>query len=163
MTTRFTRRIAAELLHRGESSVRINPAQLDKASKAMTREDVKKLIKDGSVFALKEKHNLSMHARWLKLRREKGRRRGQGRRRGTSKARQGSRWEKKARSQRLLLKSLKLNGKIDKQTFRRYYMLVKGNSFPDKASLLLHLGEEGIKVTTEELNSINQEIGKRYK
>lgn len=163
MTVQFTKRIAAELLGRGESAVRINPIALDKASKAMTREDVKRLITDGSVYALKAKHNLSLSSRLLRARRAKGRSRGQGRRRGTDKARQGRRWEKKVRSQRLLLKQLKLTGKIDKRVFRNYYMLIKGNSFPDKASLLRHLEETGIKVSAEELAKMNETIARMYK
>ncbi len=163
MTVQFTRRIAAELLNRGESSVRINPMSLDKASKAMTREDVKTLIKDGAIYAIKKKHNLSSSSKLLKARRKKGRSRGQGRRRGSDKARQGRRWEKKVRSQRLFLKQLKLNGKVDKVKFRRYYMLIKGSSFPDKASMLRHLEESGVKVTPEEVKAINETIAKRYK
>jgi len=163
MTVQFTKRIAAELLNRGESAVRINPIALDKAAKAMTREDVKRLITDGSVYALKAKHNLSLSAKKLRIRRAKGRSRGQGKRRGSDKARQGRTWEKKARSQRLFLKQLKLTGKIDKTVFRRYYMLIKGNSFPDKASLLRHLDEAGIKVSPEEVTKMNETIAKMYK
>lgn len=163
MTLQFTKRIAAELLKRGETSVRINPIAMENATKAMTREDVKRLIADGSVYALKAKHNLSLSSKKLRIRRAKGRSRGQGRRKGSDKARQGSRWEKKTRSQRLLLKQLKLTSKIDKKVFRRYYMLIKGNSFPDKASLLRHLEEGGIKVSPEELAKMNETIGKMYK
>lgn len=163
MTIEFTKRIAAELLKRGESKVRINAMALEKASKAMTREDVKRLIQDGSVYALKEKHNLSLSSKKLKLRRAKGRSRGQGRRKGSDKARQGRTWEKKVRSQRLFLKQLKLTGKIDKAVFRKYYMLIKGNSFPDKASLLRRLEEGGTKVSPEEVTAMNETIGKMYK
>jgi large subunit ribosomal protein L19e len=163
MTIEFTKRIAAELLKRGESKVRINTLALEKASKAMTREDVKRLIQDGSVYALKEKHNLSLSSKKLKLRRAKGRSRGQGRRKGSDKARQGRTWEKKVRSQRLFLKQLKLTGKIDKAAFRKYYMLIKGNSFTDKASLLRRLEEEGTKVSPEEVTAMNDTIGKMYK
>ncbi len=72
-------------------------------------------------------------------------------------------WEKKVRSQRLLLSQLKLTGKIDKKTFRRYYMLIKGSSFPDKASLLRHLAESGTSVSEEELGRINKSIAESYK
>lgn len=163
MTLKFARRLAAELMDRGENAVRINPIALEKASKAMTREDVKRLIKDGSVYAIKKKHNLSKRSKLLRVKRAKGRRRGQGRRRGTDKARQGRRWEKQVRSQRLLLRKLRSSGKLDRGSFRKYYLLIKGNSFPDKASLLLHLGEEGVKVSPEELKAINEEIAKEYK
>mgnify|MGYP001626234827 CR=1 FL=1 len=83
--------------------------------------------------------------------------------RGTAKARAGRVWEKKVRSQRLLLKKLKEMKKIDTKTFNRFYALIKGNAFPDKRSLLLHLDEEGIKVNDEELKQINDYIKSQYR
>lgn len=163
MGVKFVRRIASEMLKRGESSIRINVNSKEEIEKAMTREDVRKLLKSGSVFALKEKRNISRNSKELKKRRQKGRSRGTGRRRGTGKARQGRLWKKKARSQRFLLVRLKSMGRIDRETFRRYYTLVKGNSFADKASLLLHMSEEGIKVNEAELKEINEQARKRYK
>ena len=128
----------------------------------MTREDVRALIKNGSLVVLKEKKNPSINAKLLRIRRQKGRGRGPGHRKGTRKARQGELWIKKVRAQRLLLKELRKRGKIDKQTFNTYYMLIKGNSFAHKAALLLHLGEEGIKVSPEELEEINKHIKAQY-
>ena len=163
MTVKFTKRIAAELLGRGESSVRINQGAMEKASKAMTREDVKALIKEGGIYAIKEKHNLSISSKKLRERRKKGRSRGQGRRKGSAKARSGKKWEKKVRSQREFLKHLRIKGKIDGKNFRKYYMLIKGNSFQDKASMIRHLEDNGIKVNAEEVRAINEAIAKRYK
>ena len=163
MTIKFSRRIASELLKRGESSIRISPSGLDEAKKAMTRDDVRTLIKNGGVYAIKKKHNVSMSSKLLKIRRKKGRGRGQGRRKGTLKARRGERWIKQVRSQRLLLSRLKLSGKLDNISFNKYYMLVKGNSFPDKASLILHIREDGIKITDEEINAIKEYAKSQYK
>ena len=163
MTIKFTKRVAAELLGRGEGTVRVAPEAMDKAAKAMTREDVRSLVKEGGVYALKEKQNSRENAARLKERRAKGRSRGQGRRKGSLKARGGKRWEKHVRSQRLFLRQLKITGKIDNKQFRRYYMLIKGNSFQDKASMLRHLEEGGVKVEAAEVKAINETIAKRYK
>jgi large subunit ribosomal protein L19e len=163
MTIKFARRAASEMLGRGESSIRVNPASLDDVKKAMTREDVRRLIQSGGILALKEKRNISMNSKILKERRSKGRRRGQGKRRGTDRARQGSRWAKKARSQRRLLKKLRSSGKIEGSRFKKYYRLVKGGAFADKASLMLHMNEDGVKVSAEELKAISEEISKEYK
>jgi len=107
----------------------------------LTKDDVRKLIQNGSIYAVKAKHNLSLNSKILKKKREEGRRRGFGRRKGTRKARGGISWEKKVRSQRAVLKELKKMGKIDSSNFKKFYLLIKGNAFPDKASLLLHLKE----------------------
>ncbi len=163
MTLQFTKRVASQLLGRGISAIRIKPTAIEEAKKAITRDDVRKLIKDGNVFAIKAKHNISMNSKILKKKREEGRRRGIGRRRGTAKARQGISWEKKIRSQRLLLQELKAMGKIDSKQFKRFYMLSKGNAFPNKASMLLHMKDQGISISDEELTKINENIKKRYK
>ncbi|MCL5427633.1 MAG: 50S ribosomal protein L19e [Candidatus Marsarchaeota archaeon] len=162
MTTRFVRRIAAQIAGRGENSVRMNPAKMEGINKAMTREDVRKLIHDGSVTFAKEKHNLSALSKRLRKRRAKGRSRGPGRRKGTLKARSGKPWMKRARSQRFLLKKLRGMGKLDRQTFNRYYMLVKGGTYPDKATLLLHLSELGITLTDVERREIAESAKSIY-
>lgn len=163
MTIKFARRVAAEMLKRGESSIRINTNSFDDVQKAMTRDDVRKLVSSGALFAVKAKHNASINAKLLKERRAQGRRRGRGRRKGTYKARSGELWMRKVRSQRLFLEKLKEKDKLDNMTFKKYYKMIKGNSFADKASLILHLGEEGIKISGEEVARINEEIARSYK
>ncbi len=163
MTIRFVKRAAAKIIGRGESAIRINTLALSDADKAMTTEDVRALVKKGDVYAVKEKHNISANSKILKEKRAQGRRRGQGRRKGTSNARRGKIWLKKVRSQRTFLKKLKYSGKLDVQQFKHFYMLIKGNSFADKASLTLHLKESGVKVTDEELKRMHEEIKAQYK
>ena len=114
-------------------------------------------------MAVLPKHNVSQNSKDLKIRRSKGRGRGPGHRKGTFKARQGDTlWIKKARSQRMLLKKLRSMGKIDRQTFNSYYMRIKGNSFSDKASLLLHLKENGFAVSEAELAEIKAFVKEQY-
>lgn len=156
MSIKLTKRLASDILERGESSIRIRQGAFEDAKKAMTRDDVRKLISKGDVFALKERSEVHKKAKLPK------RKRGSGKRKGTRKARQGISWTKKVRSQRMLLSRLREMGKIDRRMFRRYYLLVKGNSFPDKRSLLLHLSDEGIAVSDEELKQINEYVRKLY-
>ncbi len=162
MGVRFVKRVAGEMLGRGMNSIRIKPTAMENVKKAITREDVKKYIADGSVYAIKQKHNLSLNSKELKIKRSKGRRRGIGKRKGTRHARSGREWEKKVRAQRSLLKELKKEKNLDGKTFGRFYKLIKGNAFADKASLLLHLRENNIIVSDEELKRINERIRKRY-
>ncbi|MGC9037214.1 MAG: 50S ribosomal protein L19e [Candidatus Micrarchaeia archaeon] len=163
MTIKFVKRVASEMLGRGVRAIRIKDSALEEAKKALTKDDVRKLIKEGGVYAEPEKHNLSLHGKLLKVKREKGRKRGYGKRRGTAKARAGRVWEKKVRSQRLLLRKLKAMKKLDNKTFNKFYALVKGNAFPDKRSLLLHLDEQGVKVSEDELKQINEYIKAQYR
>lgn len=80
MSVKLTRRVASELLKRGESAVKIKPDALKDAEKAITREDVRNLIKSGNIYATKAKHNISAYSKVLREKRKKGRRRGMGRR-----------------------------------------------------------------------------------
>ncbi len=150
MSVKFTKRIASQILGRGENALRLRPESMDEIKKAITRDDVRKLIKDGAVVAVKPRYELHKSTKTEK------RKRGRGKRRGSAKARRGRVWEKKVRAQRFVLKRLKTAGKIDNATFKRYYLLVKGNAFADKRSLLLHLSDEGIKVSDEEVKQINE-------
>ncbi len=149
MSVKLTRRIAAQIMNRGESSVRIKPDFIADAKKAITREDVRAMIKSGSVYALAPKHNLSAYSKILKKKRIQGRRRGPGRRKGTSKARGTLEYPKKARGQRRVLKALKADGMIDNEQFKKYYALVKGGTFVSKASLLSHIRNDGVAMDEE--------------
>ncbi|MGA3020383.1 MAG: 50S ribosomal protein L19e [Candidatus Micrarchaeales archaeon] len=156
MSIKFAKRVASEVLDRGENSLRMRPESIEEIKKAITRDDVRKLIKEGAIIAIKPKHEL--HKKHM----EEKRKRGAGKRKGSSKARKGRTWEKKVRSQRLLLQRLKATGKIDNLFFKRYYLLIKGNAFPDKRSLLLHLSDEGIKISDEEIKQINEYAKARW-
>ncbi len=162
MGLRFAKRTASKLLGRGESAVRINPNAVSDAKKAITRDDIRALISNGSIYATKAKKNKSINAKVLKQKRDEGRRRGPGKRKGTRKARGGLTWEKKVRSQRTLLRELKDMKKLDTKSYNQFYGLIKGNFFPDKASLLRRLGENGVQVTEEEMKKISENAKKRY-
>ena len=154
MSIKLSRRIAAELLDRGISKVRIKPDRIEDAKKAITREDVRTLISTGAVYALKPKHNMSLYSKALREKRNKGRARGPGRRKGSAKARRAVDYKKKIRGQRRVLATLKKEKMIDNIAFKRYYRLVKGGNFQTKASLLSHLTTEGVKIEPQRLEQL---------
>ncbi len=162
MTIKFTKRAAAEIMGRGLSAIRVKPLSTDEATKAITRDDVRRLIGTGAVYAIPAKHNASTNSKILRRKRSEGRRRGIGMRRGTLKARQGRVWEKKVRSQRKFIKQLKLMKIIDNRQFNELYGHVKGNMYANKQSLIIHLSDQGIKITEQQMKQINEEIRKQY-
>jgi large subunit ribosomal protein L19e len=163
MSIKFAKRAASSLLNRGYNSIRIKHESMKEASDALTKEDIRKLISSGVIYATKAKHNLSLKSKMLKKARAEGRRRGAGRRRGTANARSGRKWEKKVRSQRMLIKELKSMKKIDTKVFNEFYSHIKGNEYATKATVLLHLREQGITVTDDDINKINEKARSRYK
>ena len=163
MSTKFAKRAAAEILGRGITAIRIKKGSFSDVSGALTKEDIRKFISSGAIYALKEKHNLSLNSKKLKKLRAEGRRRGTGRRKGTRKTRTGRKWEKKVRSQRVLLKEVKKLGVIDNKNYNEFYRHIKGNAYATKATLLLHMKEAGIKLADEDIKKINETIALRYR
>ena len=163
MSIEFTKRAASEILNRGISAIRIKPDALKDAEKAITKDDVRALIKEGKIYAIKPKKNLSLHGKIRKEKRKKGRSRGPGKKEGKRGARIGRVWEKKIRAQRRFLKLLLEKKIIDNKIYDKYYRLSKGNAFADKKSMIFHLREEdGIKIDDNLIKEINEEIKKRY-
>ena len=155
MSVKLSRRIAAELMGRGISKVRIKPDRVDDAKKAITREDVRGLITSGAVYAIKQKHNMSLYSKELRVKRNQGRARGPGRRKGSAKARAAIGYEKKIRGQRRVLSALKQDKTIDNIVFKRYYKLIKGGNFQTKAALLSHLTSVGsVKIDAERMEKL---------
>ncbi len=135
---RTVRRLAADILKVGESRVWIDPSNLDKVENAITREDVRRLIKEGVIR--KEPPTTPSRGRW-RIRheqRKKGRRRGPGRRKGPWIS-DKELWMARVRAQRKFLKLAKERGLIDARTYRRLRALVKGGFFKSVSQLKEHV------------------------
>ena len=148
------KRMASEILLRGISSIKIKPSAMEDAKNVLTRDDVRGLIKDGRIYAVQEKHNLSTYGKALKKKRQQGRGRGIGRRRGTSKARHGIDHKKKVRAQRRLLHALKDEKAINNKQFKSLSALVNGGTFNSKVSLLGRIKNEGIEISNEKYEKL---------
>lgn len=133
--------MAADLLKCGITKVWIDPEKVEEAKKAITREDVRKLIKKGVIKKIKEKREKNPEAKKKMLQKKKGRRRGPGSRKGAKGARQGEKteWLKKVRAQRKLIKILRDKGVIERSVYRKIYRLIKGGMFRSKKHLLAYL------------------------
>lgn len=147
-STKLARRLASDIMQRGEKSIRMKPSEVADIEKALTRDDVRALIKKGSIFALKPKRNASTYGRELKTKRSEGRKRGRGKRKGTAKARGGVSYQKRIRAQRRVLKALKSDGTITNELFKKYYRLTKGGVFTSKMTLISRIRND-IQISDE--------------
>ena len=134
MNLKSIRKIAAGILKTGESKVWIDSGQTGKAKEAITKEDIRDLIKKGII---KEKHTSFQskgRARILQRQKKKGRKKGFGKRKGTFNARMKKKqtWVKKVRALRSKLKELRKNGELKEGQFKHFYSLIKGNYFRGK-------------------------------
>ncbi len=142
------RRLASEILGCGINRVRIttDPAEQENIFDAITREQVRELIRR-NVITMREERGVSRgRARMRALQKRKGRQRGHGTRRGSANARapRKTQWIGTIRRLRAYLRELKTQGRIDVHTYRRFYRQAKGGMFKSKAHLTQQLQMAGV-------------------
>jgi large subunit ribosomal protein L19e len=137
MNLSVQKRLASELLKCGIHRVRLDPAHGEEIARAITREDMRRLIDKGMVTKAQEKGTSRGRFRKVAEQKRKGRRKGPGKRRGTHNARlpKKERWMQKIRAQRKLLREMRDGGEIDRSLYRRLYSMAKGGVFRSKAHM----------------------------
>ena len=142
------RRLAASLLGVGLNRVRItpDPAEQEHILDAITREQIRDLIRRNVITKRPEAGVSRGRARQRALQRAKGRRRGPGSREGGTNARASKkgRWMGTIRALRKRLRELKTQGRIDVRTYRRFYAQAKGGMFKSRAHLDQQLQAAGL-------------------
>ncbi|MEM0359805.1 MAG: 50S ribosomal protein L19e [Candidatus Diapherotrites archaeon] len=139
------KKIAAEILNTSSKKIWVNPEESEALKDAITKDDIRALIKDGIIKKKKTPFQSRVRAREKKAKKEKGRRRGPGRKRGTKKNRIGKKksWMKRVRSQRQALRELRKSDKkaVEKIGYRKVYSMIKGNYFKGKRYLVQFVKE----------------------
>lgn len=143
MTLKTIRRLASEILDIGESKIWMDPEAKDKIAEALTRDDVKALIEQGSIRAKHTRGVSRFAARQRQAQKKKGRQKGHGSRKGKATARTDPKktWMARVRAQRKVLSDLVDKGSIDRENAKKIYMRIKGNSFSGKKNLITYLEE----------------------
>ena len=127
------KKLAAKVLKVGVSRIWIDPAKREDVEKAITKWDIRKLIKRGIIKALPSK-----------LHKPKDRtknKRGAGSRKGKkySIVPRKRKWIATIRPLRRFLKDLKSSGEIDNRTYRKMRLLTKGGVFRNRSHLRTYL------------------------
>ncbi|MEA3379062.1 MAG: 50S ribosomal protein L19e [Nanoarchaeota archaeon] len=140
------RRTAAQLLKVGENRVWFDPDRLDEIKGAITKADMRSLIKDLAIQARPYTGISSFRSRKLKIQKKKGRRKGAGSRKGAIKSRLKKKdaWKSKVRSQRKFIKALKEKKLIEIGTYRNTYSKIKGGFFRSCRHIKLFLNEHNL-------------------
>lgn len=136
------RRLAANLLKCGIHRVKLDPEKLEEISEAITREDIRRLIKDGIIW--KEQEKGVSRARVRARKRKKSR--GAGSKEGGKYSRlsRKEQWMIRVRAQRRRLKELRDRGLITRTTYRKVYMMVKAGAFKSVASMMEYLTQNNL-------------------
>lgn len=144
MSLKAQKRMAAQILKCGENRVYFDPYLIEDIRMAITREDIRNLIKEG-VILKKYEQGISKHRKNVRHeRKKKGRARGLGKRKGKRTARTPKKkaWMRKIRPQRRELKKLRDRKLITTATYRKLYKNAKGGMFPSVAQMNRHIKEK---------------------
>ncbi|MFX1316765.1 MAG: 50S ribosomal protein L19e [Promethearchaeota archaeon] len=144
MNLNAQKRMAAEILKCGINRVYFDPYLIEDIKLAITREDIRNLIKEGIIQKKYKQGNSKYRKNVRHERKRKGRTRGLGKRKGTKYARAPRKiaWIKRVRPQRRELKRLRDRKLITTATYRKLYKNAKGGMFNSVAQLNRYIKEK---------------------
>ncbi|MAG07836.1 50S ribosomal protein L19e [Candidatus Woesearchaeota archaeon] len=146
MKQNIQKRLAAQILKCSTKRVKLDKERLEDIKKAITKANVKSLIKEKAIKRKPVKGISKSRVRKNKAQKRKGRQRGYGSRKGTKNIRLGKkrRWVNLVRAQRKLLKDIKERGLISKQSYRGLYLRVNSGFFRNRRHIKLYIGEQNL-------------------
>jgi large subunit ribosomal protein L19e len=137
------RRLAADILDVGQNRIKFDPDAQGEIADAITRDDVRELIEDGTIDAETATGNSRGQARERQKKRAYGHQKGHGSRKGKSGGRQSEKeeWQSQIRAQRRDLRELRDEGEIDRTQYRELYRMAGGGEFDSVGDLNRYINE----------------------
>jgi len=137
------KRLAAQVLKCSKKRVILDPDRSSEIKEAITKADIRGLIKDNAIKKVHAKGVSRGRARKKLIQKRKGKQKGEGSKKGSRGARMPKKreWINKIRAQRKLLKKLKENKIIDDKTYRELYSKSTGGFFRSRRHIKMYLEE----------------------
>jgi large subunit ribosomal protein L19e len=141
MDLKVQKRLSAQIMDCSPKRVVFDNDRLDDIKQAITKRDLKLLIGDGAIRMNPMNATSGFRVRKLKIQKRKGRRKGAGSRKGSfnSRFRTKFTWMNNLRVQREFLKLLVSKNIVDRQSYRKLYLMSKGGYFRSKRHIKLFL------------------------
>ncbi len=140
------KRLAGDVLSVGPKRIRFDPARLNDIKAAITKTDIRGLVRSGVISAIPVKGVSRVRARKNAVQRSKGLRKGPGSHEGKATARAPGKdlWMAKVRAQRKFLKQLKDDGVLTPASFKQLYRRSKGGYFRSIRHIKLFMNEHNL-------------------
>jgi len=146
MDSKIQKKLAGKITKRSPKKVKLDVSRYEEIKEAITRADIKSLIKDKAIIIESSKGVSRSRAKKANKQKVKGRRKGQGSRKGKANARLGSKkkWMARIRLQRKFLKELKQKNKVTNEIYKELYRKSKGGFFRSKRHIKLYITEHNM-------------------
>jgi len=143
MKLHIQKRLAGQVMKCSPYRVRFDPTQLAEIKEAITKVDIKILVRNGTITRKNKKGISTFRSRKIKLQKRKGRQKGHGSRKGkhTARIQKKRPWINLVRNQRDLLRILRSKKLLDPITYRGLYNKSKGGFFRSRRHLHLYIEE----------------------
>jgi large subunit ribosomal protein L19e len=146
MDLHVQKRLAASLLGCSAKRVSFSSERLEEIKEAITKSDIRSLIKDGAIIKINKKGVSRARANKRKIQRRKGRQSGLGSRKGSPETHANSKklWMSAIRVQRQFAKELMAKGLITGHTMHDILARAKGGFFRSRRHIKLYLEEHNL-------------------
>ncbi|WP_254863348.1 50S ribosomal protein L19e [Halovivax gelatinilyticus] len=138
------KRLAADVLDVGKNRIWLDPDAQSEIAQAITREEIRELVDDGTIRAEVARGNSRGRARERNAKRAYGHRKGPGKRKGKKGARQNEKeqWRNQIRAQRRKLRELRDSGELTPTEYRELYRKAGGGEFRSVRYMLTYIENE---------------------
>jgi large subunit ribosomal protein L19e len=146
MRLTLQRRLAAQIFTCSPKRVWFDDEKINEIKEAITKEDIKDLIREGAIRAKPIKSISRGRARKIHTQKTGGKRKGHGSRKGRAGARlpRKESWMLKIRVQRKFLQELKAHESVTIEDYHDLYKKSKGGFFRSTRHMKLYMEEHGL-------------------